>query len=645
MSVRLAVFIVVVSLLASPETARATEWFVAPGGSGKGTSAAPFGKIQDAINVAQPGDVVTVAPGTYAESIRSVRNGTSAQRITLRARDGRGSVTVTVNGRVLNVSHAYFTVDGLILDGQYGASDLVRVETPGSGFTLRRSEVRRTSRDAIDMGAPQDVLIEDSLIHHALNAAAGRTDAHGIVAGAVRRLTIRNTEVHTFSGDAFQVDPGRSTAGWNDVLIEGCRFWLAPLPKPENGFPAGTVTGENAVDTKVAGTAPRAKLTIRNTDAWGFQNGLISNMAAFNLKENVDALLDRVTVYQSEIAFRMRGPGPNGGALVRVQNAVVHSSATAFRYEDNIDTPKLYNVTIGGGVSRPFVNAAASGTTLDVRNLLLLGSSLPAQAAGSSNKAVPASSFVGASAHNYALAQGSAAVDAGVAVPGVTEDRQGTKRPQGATFDIGAYERTGSTTPGGGDGGGGDDAEVVLHAWTASMLAGNWSLVNDASAAGGARVTSVNQGVDVKASQAANPADYFELQFNAEKGKPYRLWVRGKAEGNRSANDSVFVQFSGSIDAVGRAVYRIGTPSVISVALKDCGKCSLSSWGWQDNATGVNALGPVIYFGSTGRHTIRIQIREDGLSIDQIVLSPAAYLTNAPGATVNDTTILNPSNY
>jgi hypothetical protein len=33
-------------------------------------------------------------------------------------------------------------------------------------------------------------------------------------------------------------------------------------------------------------------------------------------------------------------------------------------------------------------------------------------------------------------------------------------------------------------------------------------------------------------------------------------------------------------------------------------------------------------------------VREDGLSLDQIVLSAARYAASAPGATKNDTTIL-----
>ncbi len=410
----------------------ASDWYVAPGGRGPGTASAPFGRIQDGINAAQPGDTVHVAAATYNEALRSARSGTASQRIVIRASAGRGSVLVTMPGRVLTVSHAYNTVEGLVLDGQYGTSDLLRVESNGHGFTLRDSEVRRTSRDGIDMGAPSDVLIENSLVHHTLNATGGRTDAHGIVAGPAKRLTIRNTEIHTFSGDGVQIDPGRDAPGWSDVLIEGCRIWLAPLPSPQNGFAAGTVPGENALDTKAAPDLPRARITVRDTIAFGYRGGLISNMAAFNMKEHIDAVIDRVTVFDSEIAFRLRGGGVNStGAEVLVQNAVVHSTATAFRYEDNIQHLRLFNVTVGGGVTRAFQAASSPDSVLDVRNFLLLGSSLPAQASSASNLAVAASAFVSASAHNYQLADGSTALDRGVAITGVSNDRQGTSRPQG----------------------------------------------------------------------------------------------------------------------------------------------------------------------------------------------------------------------
>jgi endonuclease/exonuclease/phosphatase family metal-dependent hydrolase len=51
-------------------------------------------------------------------------------------------------------------------------------------------------------------------------------------------------------------------------------------------------------------------------------------------------------------------------------------------------------------------------------------------------------------------------------------------------------------------------------------------------------------------------------------------------------------------------------------------------------------MGPLVYFQSTGTQTLRVQAREDGMSIDQIVLSPQQYLNSAPGALKNDSLIL-----
>ena len=138
----------------------------------------------------------------------------------------------------------------------------------------------------------------------------------------------------------------------------------------------------------------------------------------------------------------------------------------------------------------------------------------------------------------------------------------------------------------------------------------------------------------------ASPTDYFELTFNAVAGKAYRIWIRGKADYNYWPNDSVFMQFSGSVDAGGAPVWRIGTTSAAEYNLEECSGCGVSGWGWQDNGWGSGVLGPLVRFNTTGPQTIRIQTREDGLSIDQIVLSPAAYLTTSPGPNKNDATIL-----
>ena len=88
----------------------------------------------------------------------------------------------------------------------------------------------------------------------------------------------------------------------------------------------------------------------------------------------------------------------------------------------------------------------------------------------------------------------------------------------------------------------------------------------------------------------------------------------------------------------GNAIYRVGTNSATAVVLEDCGGCGEQGWGWTDNA--YAAFAPPIYFATTGPQTIRVLRREDGISIDQIVLSAGRYLNVAPGQLKNDTTVV-----
>ena len=70
------------------------------------------------------------------------------------------------------------------------------------------------------------------------------------------------------------------------------------------------------------------------------------------------------------------------------------------------------------------------------------------------------------------------------------------------------------------------------------------------------------------------------------------------------------------------------------------GRREFRGWGWQDNGWGVGVAGPPIYFARSGPQVIRVSTREDGFSIDQIVLSSGRYAVTSPGALKNDTTIL-----
>ena len=285
-----------------------------------------------------------------------------------------------------------------------------------------------------------------------------RLDAHGITGGAVQDLRIINTDIHTFSGDAIQFDPNRAAPGWNNIHIEGCRFWLEPLEELTAGFLIGQVTGENAIDTKTYNDADEAQITIIDTEAWGFRDGLdISNQAAFLFKENVKVTLSRVHVHNSEIAFRVRGPtsARPKGATVHMENILVHDVDVGIRYEDELENLTIWHATFGAGIENIFEEADSETTNPEVLNTLFYGEagpegetdppSLPSEAnPDGHNMLAQASDFVDALAGDHHLVGSSAAIDAANVISGVSTDLDGMDRIIGPAPDVGAYEYTGT---------------------------------------------------------------------------------------------------------------------------------------------------------------------------------------------------------
>jgi hypothetical protein len=422
--------------------ALAADWHVDASASsgGTGSSDDPFATIAEGMAAAMPGDTVIVRAGTYEEQLASVRDGGEGSVVTVAAAGGdEGDVIVQHEGRTLEVTHSFHTFRGIVFDGLFGAGIPVSVDGSPQGLTFEGCEIRNAARDCVDIGNASSVTFDGCRIHHCLRWDGERVDAHAITGAGVTGLTVRGCEIYQFSGDAIQLAPSRDF--WDELLVESTVFWLAPIEATPSGYPEGLVPGENAFDSKTPDTGPRSRALFRNVTAFGFRSA-ISNQAAFNVKENVEVTIDGVTVYDSEIAFRLRHP-----ALVTVMNAVVHGCDTAVRYEDGITDLEVFNCTFGGGVDRAF-NAASSDIDPAVLNCLFLGDGLPAEAASdASNMTADASLFQDAAGHDYHLAAGSAAVDAGVTLAQVLHDRDGVARPQGAGYDVGAYEWTDSPPP------------------------------------------------------------------------------------------------------------------------------------------------------------------------------------------------------
>jgi len=181
--------------------------------------------------------------------------------------------------------------------------------------------------------------------------------------------------------------------------------------------------------------------------------------------------------------------------------------------------------------------------------------------------------------------------------------------------------------------------DIVLRASDFTNIHGNWALGSDASAADGHYLGSNDNGSSSTNAPPAPPADYFEAVFDAPADTPFHLWVRLRASNDSKYNDSVWVQYSDALSGDGQAIYGLGGDTALVVNLARCSGCDVSAWGWQDGAYWLSQTSTV-RFAASGTHRLRVQAREDGVQIDQVVLSRSQYLFQSPGAFTDDTAIV-----
>src|SRR5204862_243079 len=158
----------------------------------------------------------------------------------------------------------------------------------------------------------------------------------------------------------------------------------------------------------------------------------------------------------------------------------------------------------------------------------------------------------------------------------------------------------------------------------------DWTRAAVTGAAGGFAMRNPDKGAEKRNAAAASPSSYVEFTVRVAAGVPYQLWMRMRADGDSTSNDSLYAQFGGAVDASGTPIARIGGTNALALVLEEGSGAGISGWGWND--AGWGGLGAPIYFATSGTQTIRIQQREDGVSWDQLVLTSGPAATTRPGA-------------
>ena len=182
-----------------------------------------------------------------------------------------------------------------------------------------------------------------------------------------------------------------------------------------------------------------------------------------------------------------------------------------------------------------------------------------------------------------------------------------------------------------------DPADRVIHTARATARVGNWQAVRTA------RRRARHAWNSRMPARPRCPRRWLRRRTISKHGSTRRRHVR-IASGSevarpvtRKNNDSVYARSrAASMQPVRPHTASARTPrpysSSRSVAAAVC--------RGGDGGQRLRRIGPLLYFASAGTQTIRVQGREDGVSIDQIVISPVTYLNTRPGLARNDATIL-----
>jgi MYXO-CTERM domain-containing protein len=420
-------------VLLAPSLATAETYVVAPGGDdgASGLAGSPWATLQHAADSVVAGDTVSVEPGEYA-GFNVTRSGSMGAPITFSAKPG--VIITSPNGQTgqdgINIEDtdngevvAYVVVEGFDCSNMPRAGIRTAVS---SHVTIRHNKADQNGVWGILTGFADDVLIED-------NECSRSGDEHGIyVSNSGDRPIIRRNVLWSNNANGIHMNGDASLGGdgvISNALVEGNIIY-------DNGLAGGSgINCDGVSDSRIQNNL------IFNTHASGIslyqidggepsQNNVIANNTilvasngrwALNIREGAVNNKVRNNILLNEHSFR--------GAIDIAMDAL-----PGFVSNNNVMIDR-FTLDEGGSVLELQAWQAATGQDMA--------------------SSITPPTFAAAGSDDYHLQPASEGVDQGTEMEAPGADLDGIARPQGAGFDIGAYELcTSGNCPMGAGGGG-----------------------------------------------------------------------------------------------------------------------------------------------------------------------------------------------
>ena len=415
-------------------------YYVAPSGldSSAGTQASPWRTIQHAADVTVPGDTVIVVPGVYVESVDIRRSGTVAQYITYQAMPGAvmqsPSPSQSLEAFDIWPGVSYIRLAGFELRG--GFHETIFVRQGSHHIEILDCKIHHNRIGVWWYGSSQGLLAGCQIYNNQTGGVVFSSGAHDIL--------VRDTQSHDHddglgcSGDAdgFSADE----SAYNLTFERSGAFGNS-----EDGFDlkAQNVVIDRSVsyNNNCDGVKLWSTATLQNSLVYGNSTGV----KASSIVSGGGTL---VRLINNTIAGNVLGVALDGSQdhpySVELSNNIVSGDGKALDFLDCIDLTENFNI-----LHRP--NALADHI---VARIGCVGTSTALRFSGASinngvwfahsgqgaNSRAADPRYVNPLAGDFHPQQSSPAIDTGWSAVAPLTDLEGTPRPQGNGFDIGAYE-------------------------------------------------------------------------------------------------------------------------------------------------------------------------------------------------------------
>ncbi len=401
-------------------------YYVAKNGhdSNPGTESKPWKTIQKAASSLNSGDTVLIKQGTYKERVVPQKSGGSGNYITYKAYPNH-AVTIDGNGiswdscewgGLFHISgRSYITVSGIkVINSTCWAGFFV---SDSNNVTLENNSTYNTKSSGILAYNSSGVIASGNDIQKAVNGGTQEC----ISFSGVNGFEVKYNKVHSGVGKELGGEGIDIKQGSSNGKVYGNQVY--DLPKEVgiyidaySKYTKNIGVFSNKVSTPVG-------IALSSEDGGVLDNVKVNNNIVYNCAN------DGIIV----TSWIDNGPRKN---IYIINNTVYKNGYAGGNGGINIQSSNVSNIVVRNNIlskNNTFGIKVSGGATVD--HNLFDGSSVKG-----SNAVKADPKFVNASGLDFHLLKGSPAIDNGSSSLAPSTDFEGTRRPQGKGFDIGADE-------------------------------------------------------------------------------------------------------------------------------------------------------------------------------------------------------------